>query len=105
MGLFVFQFAVLLLRGPHCERYTWFGYENGIEPRKAVYEEKQKRKAEMEAMEKGEPREKESVDGRDGDVSEKASHAEGEKPRDGEVEVQDTDLAIEESRQTRLEPV
>lgn len=25
---------VLLSRGPHCARYTWFGYEGGLETRK-----------------------------------------------------------------------
>ena len=30
--------AVLLARGPHCDRYTWFGYEGGIEWRKSVVE-------------------------------------------------------------------
>ncbi|KLO10488.1 MFS general substrate transporter [Schizopora paradoxa] len=94
MGLFVFQFAVLLLRGPHCERYTWFGYENGTEPRKAVYEEKRKRKAEMEAMERGQRGQKEMGAGGDGGESEKASHHEGEKSQDGEVEAQTTDLAV-----------
>ncbi|KAI3620964.1 membrane protein [Moniliophthora roreri] len=29
---------VLLLRGPHCSRYTWLGYEGGIEARKSVVE-------------------------------------------------------------------
>ncbi|KAG7088949.1 hypothetical protein E1B28_012894 [Marasmius oreades] len=27
---------VLLLRGPHCRRHTWFGYEGGLEFRKGV---------------------------------------------------------------------
>lgn len=61
----------------------------------------------MEAMEKGLPdQQKESVDGDgDGDVSEKASHAEGGKAQDGEVDVQETDLAVEEVRQTKLDTV
>jgi len=25
---------ILLLRGPHCERYTWFGYEGGFSIRR-----------------------------------------------------------------------
>ncbi|KAF9259070.1 MFS general substrate transporter [Marasmius fiardii PR-910] len=29
---------VLLLRGPHCQRHTWFGYEGGLEFRKGVVE-------------------------------------------------------------------
>ena len=28
-----FTLAVLLVRGPHCERFTWFGYEGGLELR------------------------------------------------------------------------
>ncbi|KDR77520.1 hypothetical protein GALMADRAFT_65752, partial [Galerina marginata CBS 339.88] len=30
MGLYGFQLAMLLLRGPHCRRKTWFGYEGGL---------------------------------------------------------------------------
>ncbi|KAF8187755.1 MFS superfamily, partial [Pholiota molesta] len=30
MALYGFQLAVLLLRGPHCSRTTWFGYEGGL---------------------------------------------------------------------------
>ena len=29
-----FTIVVLLLRGPHCARYTWFGYEGGYDWRK-----------------------------------------------------------------------
>ncbi|KAF4600497.1 hypothetical protein EYR38_005126 [Pleurotus pulmonarius] len=32
------QLFVLLLRGPHCLRHTWFGYEGGLESRKSVVE-------------------------------------------------------------------
>ncbi|KXN81659.1 hypothetical protein AN958_04055 [Leucoagaricus sp. SymC.cos] len=28
------QLVILLLRGPHCKRYTWFGYEGGFEARR-----------------------------------------------------------------------
>lgn len=38
MGL---QLVLLLLRGPHCSRYTWFGYEGGMEARKVIEEETQ----------------------------------------------------------------
>ncbi len=31
--------VVLLARGPHCGRYTWFGYEGGKEWRKIAVEE------------------------------------------------------------------
>lgn len=30
-----FCLIVMLLRGPHCARYTWFGYEGGLELRKS----------------------------------------------------------------------
>ena len=43
MALYGFQLFLLLLRGPHCERYTWFGYEGGLEPRKSVIEERIRR--------------------------------------------------------------
>lgn len=28
------QLLILLMRGPHCERYTWFGYQHGLETNK-----------------------------------------------------------------------
>ncbi|TFK41502.1 major facilitator superfamily domain-containing protein [Crucibulum laeve] len=36
---FAFQILVLLARGPHCERYTWVGYEGGISRKKRVHSE------------------------------------------------------------------
>ncbi|KAJ3513444.1 hypothetical protein NLJ89_g2943 [Agrocybe chaxingu] len=30
MAMYVMQIIVLLLRGPHCRQYTWFGYEGGL---------------------------------------------------------------------------
>ena len=42
MALYGFQLFVLLLRGPHCKRYTWFGYEGGLEPRKSVVDERKR---------------------------------------------------------------
>ncbi|KAF8875661.1 MFS superfamily [Infundibulicybe gibba] len=38
-----FQLFILLLRGPHCERFTWVGYEGGIEARKSVVDEARRR--------------------------------------------------------------
>jgi hypothetical protein len=32
--------AILLVRGPHTKRHTWFGYEGGMEWRKQVPKEK-----------------------------------------------------------------
>ena len=46
MALYGFQLFILLLRGPHCERYTWFGYEGGLEPRKSVVYERKRIEAE-----------------------------------------------------------
>ncbi|KAG6908880.1 hypothetical protein DXG01_002954 [Tephrocybe rancida] len=31
LGWYVWQIGILLLRGPHCARYTWFGYQGGLE--------------------------------------------------------------------------
>ncbi|KAJ8521689.1 hypothetical protein ONZ45_g1642 [Pleurotus djamor] len=36
LGWYGWQLLILSLRGPHCSRHTWFGYEGGIEPRKSV---------------------------------------------------------------------
>lgn len=48
------QLIVLLLRGPHVGRYTWFGYEGGREWRKKVVMEREKQKAaEAEAENSG----------------------------------------------------
>ncbi|KAH8989541.1 MFS general substrate transporter [Lactarius akahatsu] len=40
LGWTAWQLVVLLARGPHCERYTWFGYEGGMEWRKSAVEER-----------------------------------------------------------------
>ena len=56
MALYGFQLFVLLLRGPHCKQYTWFGYEGGLEPRKsAVDEQLEKRLEAEEALESSLP--------------------------------------------------
>ena len=31
-----FCLLVILIRGPHCERYTWFGYQGGYSVKKPV---------------------------------------------------------------------
>ena len=46
MALYGFQLFVLLLRGPHCKQYTWFGYEGGLEARKSVVDERNRTEAE-----------------------------------------------------------
>lgn len=38
LGLTVWALVLLLARGPHCNRYTWFGYEGGMEWRKRAVE-------------------------------------------------------------------
>jgi hypothetical protein len=43
---------VLLVRGPHCQRYTWFGYEGGLESRKGFVEERERLKLQSDAQEK-----------------------------------------------------
>lgn len=39
MGLYGLQLLFLLVRGPHCRRFTWFGYEGGLEGRRSVIEQ------------------------------------------------------------------
>ena len=48
LGFYGFLFFMLLLRGPHCKRFTWIGYEGGLEARKSVVEARQKAEADME---------------------------------------------------------
>ncbi|KAJ3486860.1 hypothetical protein NLJ89_g11771 [Agrocybe chaxingu] len=38
MGWYGWIVFVLLIRGPHCKRYTWFGYEGGLESNKKLVE-------------------------------------------------------------------
>ncbi|KAJ7127480.1 major facilitator superfamily domain-containing protein [Mycena filopes] len=42
IGFYVWILAVIMLRGPHCARFTWFGFEGGWEHRKSVVEARQK---------------------------------------------------------------
>jgi predicted MFS family arabinose efflux permease len=48
MGFYGWIMFVLLLRGPHCKRHTWFGYEGGLEARKKVVEERKRLEEEKE---------------------------------------------------------
>jgi hypothetical protein len=41
MALFGLQIVVLLVRGPHARRHTWFGYEGGLEARKSIVLERE----------------------------------------------------------------
>lgn len=48
------QLVFLLVRGPHCERYTWFGWEGGAESNKSVVDARKKeREAQQTDIEKG----------------------------------------------------
>ncbi|KNZ79011.1 Putative uncharacterized transporter ygaY [Termitomyces sp. J132] len=38
MGWYGWQLFILFLRGPHCNRFTWIGYEGGLEARKSATE-------------------------------------------------------------------
>ncbi|KAG2114358.1 major facilitator superfamily domain-containing protein [Suillus discolor] len=42
LALHAFEILVLLLRGPHCSRKRWFGYEGGFEARRRVILEREK---------------------------------------------------------------
>ncbi|TFK38956.1 MFS general substrate transporter [Crucibulum laeve] len=59
MGLYGFELFILLIRGPHCSRYTWFGYEGGLEARRSVVDER-KRRAEESSSGSGETSEEPS---------------------------------------------
>ncbi|KAG6826135.1 hypothetical protein H0H92_001025 [Tricholoma furcatifolium] len=48
MGWYGLQLLILLVRGPHCNRYTWFGYEGGLEGRKSVIERRAREKQDKE---------------------------------------------------------
>ncbi|KAN0131501.1 Major facilitator superfamily domain containing protein [Lactarius tabidus] len=48
LGLTGWALVLLLARGPHCDRYTWLGYEGGIEWRKSAVE------GDASSIEKGE---------------------------------------------------
>ncbi|RDB26923.1 putative uncharacterized transporter YgaY [Hypsizygus marmoreus] len=53
MGWYGWQLVILLLRGPHCERYTWFGYEGGWEMRKSTVEDRRRRPSQSDTAERG----------------------------------------------------
>ncbi|KAJ7914289.1 major facilitator superfamily domain-containing protein [Mycena leptocephala] len=38
LGFYAWILGVIMLRGPHCARFTWFGFEGGWEARKSVVE-------------------------------------------------------------------
>ncbi|THH04665.1 hypothetical protein EW145_g5358 [Phellinidium pouzarii] len=51
MGLYAWQIGILFLRGPHCKRYTWFGYEGGIGSRKEIVKEQKSQDKEAGVVE------------------------------------------------------
>ncbi|KAL5519737.1 hypothetical protein ACEPAG_1397 [Sanghuangporus baumii] len=53
LGLYALQVCVLFLRGPHCARYTWVGYEGGMEWRKEGRRNEKEGKGEEEEGEGG----------------------------------------------------
>jgi len=56
---------VLLVRGPHCQRYTWFGYEGGLESRKGAVEERERLKLQSDTKENGSSSDHEEQKGED----------------------------------------
>lgn len=40
LGWMGWQLFILMIRGPHCDRKTWIGWQGGWEPRKSVMEER-----------------------------------------------------------------
>ena len=92
LGLFVWQIGILLLRGPHCERYTWFGYQGGLESRKKVVEEWKRQKIREEEGQEQERRgedEKRGSLGAGGSASASARTSNEKKDVRGEVDVED----------------
>ncbi|KAG6845832.1 hypothetical protein H0H87_002520 [Tephrocybe sp. NHM501043] len=53
MGWYGLQLFILFVRGPHCRRFTWFGYEGGFEGRKSVLERRAREKEAELTTEKG----------------------------------------------------
>ena len=62
LGWTGWQVIILLLRGPHCQRYTWFGYQGGTEWRKDVVMAGARRVAEEEGRKDTEQGEAEKGD-------------------------------------------
>ncbi|CAA7266065.1 unnamed protein product [Cyclocybe aegerita] len=48
MGWYGWIVFILLIRGPHCKRYTWFGYEGGLESNKKVVEARKRAEEEKQ---------------------------------------------------------
>ncbi|KAJ7205289.1 major facilitator superfamily domain-containing protein [Mycena pura] len=46
MGFYAWVLVVIMLRGPHCPRHTWFGFEGGWAARKSVVDARKRAAAE-----------------------------------------------------------
>ncbi|PFH53291.1 hypothetical protein AMATHDRAFT_137836 [Amanita thiersii Skay4041] len=56
LGWYGFQLIILMSRGPHCERFTWLGWEGGAEARKSVVDRrKNENKRQKQDVEPGVP--------------------------------------------------
>jgi hypothetical protein len=83
------QLFILLLRGPHCDRWTWFGYQGGLESKKSVVDARKKAQASspetngknVDLENGGSPSEK---------AGERQSNHEAEKEKDGQPSLQET---------------
>ncbi|KAG1739417.1 major facilitator superfamily domain-containing protein [Suillus paluster] len=68
LALHGFQIIILLLRGPHCPRKRWFGYEGGFEARNHVVLEKEKAQCSGEREVKHDPEAQKEVLMQSGEV-------------------------------------
>ncbi|KIK53960.1 hypothetical protein GYMLUDRAFT_923230 [Collybiopsis luxurians FD-317 M1] len=57
LGFSAWALLILLLRGPHTGRYTWFGFEGGLESNKKLVEERKRQIGEVKDSEGGEDKE------------------------------------------------
>lgn len=62
LGFSAWALFILMLRGPHCSRYTWFGWEGGWEARRIKVEEAEAKAAQQQQQQGNEK------PGREGDV-------------------------------------
>ncbi|KAJ7268030.1 major facilitator superfamily domain-containing protein [Mycena rebaudengoi] len=53
LGLYGWILGIIMLRGPHCERFTWFGFQGGWEARKSVVNARAKARSEGADTSKG----------------------------------------------------
>ncbi|KAJ7268022.1 major facilitator superfamily domain-containing protein [Mycena rebaudengoi] len=53
LGLYGWILGIIMLRGPHCERFTWLGFQGGWEARKSVVDARAKARSEGADTPKG----------------------------------------------------